>query len=54
MATPQRPTKEQANENRRKQQVLKQAGYNIKIDGSWGHWLEQQYRKITYIISNKI
>ena len=47
MATPQRPTKEQANENRRKQQVLKQAGYNIKIDGSWGHWLEQQYRKIT-------
>ena len=47
MATPKRPTKEQANENRRKQQVLKQAGYNIKIDGSWGSWLEQQYRKVT-------
>lgn len=47
MATPQRPTKEQANENRRKQQVLKQAGYNIKTDGSWGPWLEQQYRKVT-------
>lgn len=46
MATPKRPTREQANENRRKQQVLKQAGYNIKIDGSWGPWLEQQYRKV--------
>ena len=46
MATPKRPTKEQANENRRKQQVLKQAGYNIKIDGSWGPWLEQQYKKV--------
>ena len=47
MATPKRPTNEQANENRRKQQVLKQAGYNIKIDGSWGPWSEQQYRKVT-------
>ena len=47
MATPKRPTREQANENRRKQQVLKQAGYNIKIDGSWGPWSEQQYRKVT-------
>lgn len=47
MATPKRPTKEQANENKKKQQVLRTAGYNIKVDGSWGPWQEKQYRKVT-------
>lgn len=46
MATPKRITKEQAEANKKKQQVLRQAGYNIKIDGSWGPWQEQQYNKI--------
>lgn len=46
MATPKRITKEQAEANKKKQQVLRQAGYNIKVDGSWGPWQEQQYNKI--------
>lgn len=46
MATPKRITKEQAEANKKKQQVLRQAGYNIKVDGSWGPWQEEQYRKV--------
>ena len=46
MATPKRITKEQAEANKNKQQVLRQAGYNIKVDGSWGPWQEKQYRKV--------
>lgn len=46
MATPKRITKEQAEANKKKQQILRQAGYNIKVDGSWGPWQEAQYRKI--------
>lgn len=46
MVTPKRPTKEQVDANRRKQQVLKTAGYDVKVDGSWGPWQEQQYRKV--------
>ena len=46
MATPKRITKEQAEANKKKQQVLRQAGYNIKVDGSWGPWQEKQYRKV--------
>ena len=46
MATPKRITKEQAEVNKKKQQVLRQAGYNIKVDGSWGPWQEKQYRKV--------
>lgn len=46
MATPKRITKEQAEANKKKQQVLRQSGYNIKIDGSWGPWQEAQYRKV--------
>lgn len=33
--------------NKRKQQFLNQNGVNVKIDGSWGPWQEQQYRKLT-------
>ena len=46
MATPKRITKEQAEANKKKQQVLRQAGYNIKVNGSWGPWQEEQYRKV--------
>lgn len=46
MATPKRITKEQAEANKKKQQVLKDAGYRIKIDGSWGPWQEKEYRKV--------
>ena len=46
MATPKRITREQAEANKKKQQVLRQAGYNIKVDGSWGPWQEEQYRKV--------
>lgn len=46
MATPKRITKEQVEANKKKQQVLRQAGYNIKVDGSWGPWQEEQYRKV--------
>jgi hypothetical protein len=28
----------EAAENKKKQQVLRTAGYNIKVDGSWGPW----------------
>lgn len=46
MATLKRITKEQAEVNKKKQRVLRQAGYNIKVDGSWGPWQEKQYRKV--------
>lgn len=46
MATPKRIPKEQVEANMKKQQVLRQAGYNIKADGSWGPWQEEQYRRV--------
>ena len=33
--------------NKRKQQFLNQNGVNVKIDGSWGPWQEQQYKRLT-------
>lgn len=42
-----RISKEEADQNRKKQQILKNAGYNINIDGSWGPWQEKQYKKVT-------
>lgn len=33
--------------NKRKQQFLNQNGVKVKIDGSWGPWQEQQYRRLT-------
>ena len=41
-----RLTKEQAQENVKRKQAMIQAGVipgNIKIDGSWGPWLESRY-----------
>lgn len=33
--------------NKRKQQFLNQNGIKVKIDGSWGPWQEQQYKRLT-------
>ena len=38
------PTKEY---NKRKQQFLNQNGIKVKVDGSWGPWQEQQYKRLT-------
>lgn len=43
---PRKISQAEAAENKKKQQVLRTAGYNIPIDGSWGPWQEEQYRKI--------
>ena len=47
MPTPKKATKEQIELNKRKQMALRMAGYNVKVDGSWGRWQEEQYRKIS-------
>lgn len=44
---PRKISQAEAAENKKKQQVLRIAGYNIKVDGSWGPWQEKQYRKVT-------
>lgn len=44
---PRKISQAEAAENKKKQQVLRTAGYNIKVDGSWGPWQEKQYRKVT-------
>lgn len=44
-------------EYKRRQQLLKKAGYNVPIDGSWGKWQEQQwknYLKDQYPVSSFI
>lgn len=38
---------EQYQENVRKQQFLNANGIKVKIDGTWGPWQEQQYKKLT-------
>lgn len=47
MAKPKVPTKEELERNKRKQEYLNLNGYNVKVDGSWGPWQEEQYRVIT-------
>lgn len=48
MATPKKlVNRNQIAENRKKQTVLRNAGYNIKVDGSWGPWQQEQYNKVT-------
>ena len=46
MAIPKKLSKEQIEINKNKQKLLNSAGYNVKVDGSWGPWQEQQYNKI--------
>lgn len=33
--------------NKRRQQILRDAGYDIPVDGSWGPWQEKQYRRVS-------
>lgn len=53
MAVPRKLTKEQAEQNKKKQRILRSAGYNIKVDGSWGPWQEEQYKKVVYARGRK-
>ena len=46
MAIHKKLSKEQIEINKNKQRLLNSAGYNVKVDGSWGPWQEQQYNKI--------
>lgn len=46
MVIPKKLSKEQIEINKNKQRLLNSAGYNVKVDGSWGPWQEQQYNKI--------
>lgn len=46
MAIPKKLSKKQIEINKNKQKLLNSAGYNVKVDGSWGPWQEQQYNKI--------
>lgn len=40
------PTRQQIEENKRKQEFLNQNGIKVKIDGSWGPWQQGWYNKI--------
>ena len=33
--------------NKKKQEFLRLNGINVKVDGSWGPWQEEQYKKLT-------
>lgn len=47
MATPRQASSKEAEENKRKQEVLRSHGYSqVKVDGSWGPWQEARYRAI--------
>lgn len=46
MATKKLVSKSQIAENKRRQNVLRNAGYSIKVDGSWGPWQQEQYNKV--------
>lgn len=46
MAIPKKLSKEQIEINKNKQRLLNSAGYNVKVDGSWGPWQQKQYNKI--------
>ena len=46
MGTFKKLSREQIEINKNKQRLLNSAGYNVKVDGSWGPWQEQQYNKI--------
>lgn len=40
------PTRQQIEQNKKKQEFLNQNGIKVKIDGSWGPWQQKQYNKI--------
>lgn len=39
---------QEAAANKKKQQFLVRNGINVKVDGSWGPWQEQQYRNVLF------
>lgn len=40
------PTRQQIEQNKKKQEFLNQHGVKVKIDGSWGPWQQEQYNRI--------
>ena len=40
-------TRQQIEQNKKKQAFLNANGVKVKIDGSWGPWQEKQYRRLT-------
>lgn len=42
-----RASQKDIDENKRKQQILKKAGYNVNIDGSWGPWQQKLWQKFS-------
>lgn len=47
MAIPRKASAKEVEENKRKQTYLRSHGYpNLPVDGSWGPWQEQQWRKV--------
>lgn len=48
MATPKKPTQQEAENNKRRQEYLRTHGYpNVKVDGSWGPWQQSLWDKAT-------
>ena len=41
------PTRQQIEQNKKKQEFLNQNGVKVKIDGSWGPWQQKQYERLT-------
>lgn len=46
MPTPRKLSREEAERNKKKQQILRQAGYNVKVDGNWGEWQDRKYKEV--------
>lgn len=46
MPTPRKLSREEAERNKKKQQILRQAGYNVKVDGNWGEWQDKKYKEV--------
>ena len=46
MPTPRRISGEEVARNKKKQQILRQAGYNVKVDGNWGEWQDRKYKEV--------
>lgn len=40
------PTRQQIEQNKKKQEFLNQNGVKVRIDGSWGPWQQKQYNRI--------
>ena len=47
-------TQKEAEENMRKQAIMSKYGINVKIDGSWGPWQQQQWESLQPILLTDI